>query len=363
MRIIKKSLIFFLIISVLITAAACSSSSNDHEEEPYTTITSEDISGVWAFTEDTIIYSNYKSQDIVYYSYNFKTRKNQNLGSVSNFATQVTNSVLMDQSMYMWVASGTDDGGIESVLIKINTENNTMKVLTTDTSESLLPVVYMFATDRGLLSLKFSRDESENNSWFELRSPDDGSVIETLEAPDGEHFELASFYGGSIYVLVRQAYDYFLREYDIETFSAKREINLEKINDFMQSGLVEMKVMGDYIYFKNISDYVRIAMIKDGEASEVLSDENLSSTFDKFSITGSTDILYRCFEETDNCYLFDYFTGEMTALTLPLKSGYTIQSIFLSGDQVLVCSQKEYSEKNIINIFDRSYFESLTGAE
>ena len=354
MKTLKSIILPAMIIILIMSLSACSSrNDNENPKQLKYSLAVDEI------TNGKIIGWEFNNNDQDYYTYDLTSDKQEKIGTASEFATCLTNSVLMNGLMYKYVAEGGGGAKSENVLLIIDYERNEMEVLSKDSSSS--PIVFMFVTSRGLLALKYSWDEN-HDSYFELLSPVDGSVLETFKAPEGEYFENAAVSGDSIYVLVyrdtKTSRECFIREYS-DSFTVRREISLGSIADFAESGINRMEMIGEYIYMMSIdSNCGLLAKITDPSLGDViLQDSEETYVFeimrgeDLFMASGSADasgetyIFYKRYEETDNCFLFNHKTGEQTMLDLNLDSGYTIQSIYTGGDYVVVDLYSEYKEE------------------
>ncbi len=348
----KKSIILssvaglILLLSIFIIAISDSNSpagmgNNEIQSVP---ADFDDILSYRALIDDSFIYLSVDGSTATYYRHYINDNKKVVLGTVDNFCLSTKNTVLIDDTLYVYVSVfESDNGDTSNVLLGINlSENETNSYKNADNSLAGL-LTYQF--DEGIITLKNVVNEENITTYLDIFDVNSKSwKQENTNVVDKNTYIGSAIFGlygneEAVYVLHDECLggqgnvNTTLKVYDTN-MNEIQTINIANdLRDYILSSRIqEMAVFGNYIYTQNTSNYSLLGKIEGNNIEPIIKERNLSLALNQTS--PNTPFFY--VRRSNKCYILDTETETITPIDLQIGNEYTIHCILANEKNILL---------------------------
>lgn len=354
----KKKIFCCIIVLISLICCSCNIANPDLSQKISVEFYRTENCSILEYSNGKMIFQTLENPTR-FFSLDVGTKKEEELGEISNFVLNGYSRVTYAGQLYTSVTVTDNNGELLNVLYAFDYNNASIKPIYSDNGYS--PIVYLYKEPRGILQLKTPKVGSTQTTFFELYNISTSATEIVLMAQDNEIFVIASVYENKLYVLSAiekpdSSYSFSLKEYNMTSYQVTNEIKLDSIYDYLiNSRIGKMEVFGNYVYFQNYSNMGVICSITETSVSPVIERESLEYAGIPQSSSYEKEVLFYI-RNTAECFTINRETGDIRTIEPKIHSGYNINCVFIDENNILLVEKqssvdKRVSSKTMLNIY------------
>ena len=272
-------------------------------------------------------------------------------GANDHFVASKSQSALDYPYLYFYIGENEEENGdYVTSLFRLNLENNAVDRMDNPEGSSSGLTAYFFNGE--IVTIKKETDGNLSDIYLYSYNPDSAVWGKHLKCSyDNSTGKGEDYYGICsndrclfVWHAVYESRDkvkHFLEVLD-EEYNIEKSIEIDAdLQDYILTTFIsDMQAFGDYVYFRNASNYGYLAHIEGGSLKEVYKNRF-------FEMAINSDTAQPVFFERSgkSIFIYDDEKEELIEYNLRVKDGYSIQSVLSDNEYIYIVFQSE----------DRSY--------
>lgn len=363
-KLFKKTILFILFITVILVCASCNKTSLEVLKYSITDIDYV-VSVPTALVDDSVIYLVLDSENANYYRYYLDTKKAVKIGTINNHLLSGKSIMQIDNILYFYVTVSKENK-IVNTLYGIDLSDNTLSIIIEDNNSQHLTTLSLM--NEKILTLK-GDFINENNylSYFNLydtttenSTVKNENIMNTL-LKEGSSILNYCFYESEIYTLYEEMVNSIsvpiINVYNDE-FILEKTLDISKIKEYLfTTGISEIRMMGDYIFITNTSNYSIVGKIVDNTIKPILMQRNLEISNYISNSTLQENVFY--VRKTNQFYILDIANDKLNEYSLDIKTNDIVRCVLTDKDNILIVLKSTNNIEKVLYLNRKDFTQIL----